>query len=100
MNVKITSRKFRAKDSLKEFINKKVSSLEKFHDEILDIDVILSYTHQKDSIKNAEIILKVPGKILTGSEESEDFNKSVDIAVKNLERQLKKLKTKMIDKKR
>ncbi|NOX19586.1 MAG: ribosome-associated translation inhibitor RaiA [Chlorobi bacterium] len=100
MNVKITSRKFRAKDSLKEFINKKVSSLEKFHDEILDIDVILSYTHQKDSIKSAEIILKVPGKTLAGSEESEDFNKSVDIAVKNLERQLKKLKTKMIDKKR
>jgi len=100
MNVKITSRKFRAKDSLKEFITKKVNSLEKFHDEILDADVVLSYTHQKDSIKNAEIIIKVPGKTLTASEETEDFNKSVDIAVKNLERQLKKLKTKKIDKKR
>jgi putative sigma-54 modulation protein len=100
MNIQITSRKFRAKQSLKDFINRKVKSLEKFSDDILDVNVILSYRNLNNSIKNAELILQVPGKTLKVTEESEDFSKSVDIAVNKLERQLKRFKTKKIDKKR
>jgi len=94
MNVTITSRKFKAKETLKEFINKEVKTLEKYHDGILDVNVILSYTHLKDSIKTAEIIVKIPGKTLNVSEESEEFSKSVDISIDKLKRQLKKEKSK------
>ncbi len=62
MNIKITSRKFKAKDSLKTEINKQLKSLQKFNDDILDANVILSYTHLKDSLKTVEINLSVPGK--------------------------------------
>ena len=100
MNIQITSRKFRAKDSLKDFINRKVKGLTKFNDEIMDVNVVLSYRNQKDSIKNAEMIVQLPGKTLKANEETEDFNKSVDIVTKNLERQLKRFKTQQLDRKR
>jgi putative sigma-54 modulation protein len=94
MNINITSRKFKAKDSLKEFISKEVKSLERFSDDILDVDVVLSYLHNKDSIKIAEINVSIPGKTLLVTEESDDFAKSVTEAVDKLKRQLKKFKEK------
>jgi len=94
MNKQITARKFKAHDTLKSFINGEVNSLEKFYDDILDVDVILSFQNSKDSIKTAEIVIKVPGQILTATEETDDFKKSVSAAIQKLSRQLKKLKTK------
>ena len=98
MNIKITSRKFKAKDSLKELINKEVKSLEKFHDGIQDVHVVLSYIHDKDSIKTAEVSVKITGKILNVSEDSEEFSKSATIALDKLKRQLIKEKSKRISK--
>ena len=94
MNINITSRKFKAKDSLKEFISKEVKSLERFSDDILDVDVVLSYLHNKDSIKIAEINVSIPGKTILVTEESDDFAKSDTEAVDKLKRQLKKFKEK------
>ena len=94
MNITITARKFKAHDTLKEFISGEVSSLEKFNDEILDVDVILSYQNSKDSIKTAEIILQVPGHSLTAEGATDDFKKSVSFAVEKIGRQLEKIKTK------
>ncbi len=93
MKIQITSRKFKAKDSLKDFIKDELNSLEKLSDGILDADVILSYELNKDSLKIAEIIIKIPGKILTAKEQSDDFNKSVSAAVSKIKKQLEKLKT-------
>ena len=73
-------------------INNKVKGLARFHDDIMDVNVVLSYRNQKDSVKNAELILQVPGKTLKVNEESEDFSKSVDIAINKMERQLNDLR--------
>ena len=94
MNINITSRKFKANDTLKEFINGEIKSLEKFHDGILDVDVILSYIHEKDSIKTAEIIVKIPGKTLTVSEDTSEFTRAVSAGVDKFKRLLKKEKSK------
>ncbi len=96
MNISITARKFKAHDTLKDFINDELSSLQKFNDEILDADVILSYQNSSNSIKMAEIVLQVPGQTLTAREESEEFKKSVSASVEKLSRQLKKLKSKRV----
>lgn len=96
MNIKITARKFKAQESLKDFINSTVSSLSKYNDNILNADVRLSFQNSKDSIKIAEIIVAVPGQTLTATEESDDFVKSVNAANEKIVRQLKKLKTKRI----
>ncbi len=96
MNIKITSRKFKARESLKDYIYYVISSLEKFYDQIMDAEVILSYQNTKDSIKNAEIVLKVPGQTLQATVDSDDYKKSVSGAVEKIERQLKKLKTRRL----
>ena len=96
MNISITARKFKAHDTLKEFINNEVVSLEKYIDNILNVDVILSYLNSKENVKTAEIILQVPGQTLTAEEKSDDFKKSVAVSVEKLSRQLQKLKSKKI----
>lgn len=53
MNIQITARKFKAHDTLKEFIKDEVTSLERFNDEIIDADVILSYLNNQNSIKKS-----------------------------------------------
>lgn len=100
MNVQITSRKFRAKDSLKDFIHAEVSSLEKINEEILDIDVILSYENNINSTKETEIILQIPGRVITAKEASDDFKKSTAAAVEKIEKQLNRIKSKRIMNKR
>ncbi len=94
MKVNITARKFKAHSTLKDFINSEVASLSKFNDEILDVNVILSFQNSSNSVKTAEIILKVPGQILTATESSDDFKKSISSVVQKLSRQLEKLKSK------
>ncbi len=96
MNIRITSRKFKAKNSLNNFIREEVKSLEKFNDQILDAKVILSFTHLKDSIKTSEITLRIPGKIITVSTESDEFEKSVPMAIEKIRKQLRKIKTKRL----
>ena len=94
MNIRITSRKFKAKDSLKDFIKQEIKSLERFNDQIMSCNVILSFTHLKDSIKTAELIVKIPGNIITVSVSSAEFEKSITMAVDKSVKQLLKAKTK------
>lgn len=96
MKIQITSRKFRAKESLKDFIKGELASLEKYNDEILEANVVLSFTHLKESEKTAEIVLKIPGKTLSVSDTSEEFEKSISLAIGKLEKQLEKVKTKKL----
>lgn len=100
MNVQITSRKFKAKDSLKTQINEELQKLEKFNTDILDANVILSYTHLKDSLKTVEIILGVPGKTFSAEETSDEFSKALSKTIIKLEKQLRTLKSKRIAKTR
>lgn len=94
MNIKITARKFKARETLKDFIKDEVKSLLKFDDRIISADVILSFQNSHDSIKKAEITLRVPGQTFVATEESDDFTKSVSKASEKLSRQLKTLKSK------
>ena len=94
MNISITARKFRAHESLKDFIHGEVSSLKKYNDDIMNADVILSYQNPRDSIKKVEITVHVPGQTLNATQNSDDFKKSISSTVNKLSRQLQKLKTK------
>jgi len=96
MNIKITARKFKAHQTLKEFVSNEISSLEKYYDNIMNAEVVLSYTKPNNSVKNAEIILQIPGQTLKAKEESDDFNKSIASSVNKIKSQLKKFRSKQI----
>ncbi len=81
---------------MKDFIKDELSSLNKYSEDILNAEVILSYINSKESIKTAEINLSIPGHIITAREDSDDFKKSVIAASEKVTRQLKKIKTRKI----
>ncbi|NMB80718.1 MAG: ribosome-associated translation inhibitor RaiA, partial [Ignavibacteria bacterium] len=93
-------RKFRAKDSLKDYIKDEISRMERYYDQVLDVNVVLSFTHVTDSIKTAELTVKVPGKVISVSSDSDEFEKSVNASIEKVIRQLKKIKTKRITRKK
>ena len=94
MNIIITARKFKARETLKDYVRDEVKSLLKFNDSILSADVILSFQNSHDSVKKAEITLHIPGQTLIAAGETDEFTKSVNAAVAKLLRQLKTLKSK------
>jgi len=96
MNITITARKFKARETLKDHIKDEVKSLSKFNDDILSADVILSFQNSYDSLKKAEITVHIPGQTLVAAEESDEFSKSVTLVTNKLSRQLKTLKSKRI----
>ncbi|GMU97121.1 MULTISPECIES: ribosome-associated translation inhibitor RaiA [Ignavibacterium] len=100
MNIQITARKFKAHDTLKEFIKDELTSLKKFNDDIISADVKLSFQNNQNSIKIAEVLLSIPGQILTAKEQSDDFKKSVSGAVEKLRNQLSTIKSKRTSKTR
>ncbi|MGB5288027.1 MAG: ribosome-associated translation inhibitor RaiA [Ignavibacteriaceae bacterium] len=94
MNITITARKFKARETLKDFVKDEVKSLLKINDDIISADVILSYQNSHESIKKSEITIHIPGQTFVATEESDEFTKSVTVAVEKLLRQLKTLKSK------
>ena len=81
MNVTITARKFKARETLKDYIKDEVNSLLKYDDSIISADVILSFQNSHDSIKKAEITLHIPGQTFVATDQTEEFTKSVTLAV-------------------
>ena len=94
MNIQITARKFKAHSTLKEFVKDEISSLEKFNDDIISADVILSFQNNQNSIKKAEIVLNIPGQILNAADQTDEFKTSVSSSVEKLRRQLETIKSK------
>ncbi|HMS65981.1 MAG TPA: ribosome-associated translation inhibitor RaiA [Ignavibacteria bacterium] len=90
----ITSRHFKAHDTLQEYIKGSIDNLSRYNEEILHADVVLSFEKAVNSVKICEINVKLKDKILTTKEESDDFNKSVDKAIDKIETQLLKHKDK------
>ncbi|MDP4114964.1 MAG: ribosome-associated translation inhibitor RaiA [Bacteroidota bacterium] len=94
MKINITARKFKAHDTLKEYITSEIERLERFNGEIMSSDVILSFQNNKDSVKEVEIVIHIPGQTVTATETSDDFKKSINLAVEKILKQLEKIKTK------
>ncbi len=92
MQTKFTARRFKANDSLKKYAEAEVARLNKYFDAIVSCDIVLS---QERNNHIAEMILKVSNGLLSVKESSDDFYKSIDLAVEKLERQLKRHKAKL-----
>jgi len=95
MNIKVTSRHFKSHDSLTEYAKNSIEELTHFYDGIIKAEVIFSYEKARNSVKIAELTLTVYGTLLTGVGKSEDFEKSVDLAIAKLKTRLKKYKEKL-----
>lgn len=95
MDIHFTARRFKAHQQFRDHALNALKRLDRFYDGIVRSDVILSFERKPNSIKAAEIIIHVNKSVLSAKEKSEDFIKSIDLAIEKVERQLEKYKAKV-----
>jgi putative sigma-54 modulation protein len=96
MNIRINAVKFDADTKLVEFIEKKVSKLGRYFDDIINAEVFLKLSNKADlENKIVEIKLDIPGSDLFAQKQSKSFEESTDIAVDALKQQILKHKEKL-----
>jgi len=95
MKVYTQSVNFNADSDLIKFVDKKLGSLAKFHDKIIDAEVFLKVqkTSEKEN-KITEIKMNIPGNELIIKKITRTFEEGISTAVDSLKRQLKKSKEK------
>ena len=91
MNISITARGGKASDRLKKYITEKIARKDRVYEGVIDTEVILSY---EKLTQIAEIKVRVNNKSMIAREKSDDIYKSVDMALDNCERQIKRFKEK------
>ena len=98
MKVFTQSVNFNADGELIKYVEKKVESLIKFHDKIVDAEVFLKVQNKSDKEnKITEIKINIPGSELIVKRETKTFEEGVNSAVDSLKRQLKRSKEKQRD---
>lgn len=90
----ITSRHFKAHETLTDYLVQEVNSLERYQTPIIHADAILSFEKATNSVKTCELLVKLNDRTLTAKESTDDFVKSIDKAVDKIETQLLKHKDK------
>ena len=91
MEVKIQSVKFDASKQLLEFVEKKMSRLERFEGNSTGVDVTLKL--DKDSERGnkiALVTLHVPGADIVSEQRAHTFEEAVDLALDAIKRQIEK----------
>jgi len=96
MKVFVQSVNFNADKDLIEFIEKKVNSLEKYFDRIIDTEVYLKVNHTSTKEnKFVDIKLNVPGNEIVVKKQGKTFEEGTMMAVDSLKRKLTKKKEKI-----
>ncbi len=96
MNVQIQSVKFDADQRLVDFVENKMSKLEKFSEKIVSSDVIMKV--DKDHEKGNKVVtmtLYMPGEDLVSKARARSFEEAVDEAIEVLKAQIVKKKEKL-----
>ena len=95
MKTTFTARHFEASADLQQYCRDSVEKLEQFYDRIVMCDIILEPTPDDDAPQQAELVVKVPRKILTAKESATSYEQAVHNAIEVVSRQLKRYKDKM-----
>ncbi len=95
MKVITQSVNFKADGELIKYIEKKVGSLDKFYDKIVDAEVFLKVQKTSDKEnKITELKINIPGNELIVKKTTKTFEEGVSLSVESLKRQLEKSKEK------
>ena len=95
MEIKINAVGFSASSQLEDFIQKKISKLDKYHDGIIGSEVTLKL-EKDDNLENkvVEVLLNVKGQEVFAKKNANKFEEAVDELYDVVKRQLVKIKEK------
>lgn len=95
MKIILQSLKFTAKNHLKEFVEEKVSKLDRFHEKIIAAEVTLTLEDEKQiENKSCDIRLVIPGNDILVKRNGASFEESLLKTVEILQNKLQRLKEK------
>ncbi|MFR5601232.1 MAG: ribosome hibernation-promoting factor, HPF/YfiA family [Lachnospiraceae bacterium] len=92
----ITGRNIEVTPGLKDAVQDKIGKLDRYFTP--DTEVMVTLSVQKER-QNIEVTIPMKGNIIRAEESSTDMYVSIDLVEEIIERQIKKHKTKLIDKK-
>ncbi len=93
MEIRVQSIRFDADQKLLDFVEKKVSKLSKFYDEIIAAEVAMSLLPEHEN-KNVKIQLRIPGNDLIIEKNARTFEDAVVDCVDVLKEKLVRVKEK------
>jgi len=96
MNIIITGKNIDITEGLKDAVNDKIGKLAKYFSDDTTAKVTLSVEKDRQKI---EVTIPVKGNIIRSEQVSSDMYVSIDLVQEIIERQLKKYKNKLVDKK-
>jgi len=97
MLVRVSGRNIDLTQAMKDYVNKKIKRLEKYLEEPINIQVVLTIEKFRQI---AEVSISSKSGNFYGSEESHDIYASIDMVVDKLERQVRRKKEKLQHKNR
>ncbi|MBF0544863.1 MAG: ribosome-associated translation inhibitor RaiA [Candidatus Riflebacteria bacterium] len=102
MQFVVSGKNLHLSPALKDYAEKKLSSIKKYFDHIIEVDVTLSVDEVRDASlsKICEVTVWANGIVLRAKKASEDLYASIDMVADKIERQIKKYKEKLKDKPR
>ncbi len=96
MRYLITGKNLEVTPRLREAVEEKIGKLERYFSS--DTEAIITMSVEKERQK-IEVTIPVKGSIIRAEQESDDMYVSIDLVEEIIERQLKKYKTRIIDRK-
>ncbi|MFA6423987.1 MAG: ribosome-associated translation inhibitor RaiA [Candidatus Magasanikbacteria bacterium] len=96
MQINITGKNIDLTEAIKDYVEKKISGLDKFYDKIVRAHVIVgkeNQHHLKGNVFVCECKLDLPGNDLFVSKTEPDLYKAIDKVRDHLEEEIKKHKT-------
>ncbi len=97
MQVKIVGRHMDVPENLRGYIEEKISKLPRFYDRVMDIEVIID---GEKSDRRIEIVVSVPGHPdFVAEHRSDDLFASFDLCLDRIEKQIRRFKDKVRDRK-
>jgi len=92
LQVQVRGRNMEVTNALKEYVQKRVSKLERYLDGIAEAQVTL--TVEKGSHR-VEVTIPINSMLLRGEETTQDMYASIDLVIEKLEKQIRKYKGKL-----
>jgi len=102
MDITVTGRKMTVSDALKDYVEEKIgNSVKVFNITPMVAEVVLRKERNPANPKPAiaEVTIRTKGHIIRTEESEEDMYAAIDVAAAKVERQLRKYKTKVVDRK-
>ena len=102
MQININTKNAEVSDDLERYTERKLDKLTKLSQRLQSATVIFTQGVSKKRSKSfrVEVALHAPGQTLRGQEEKESFQSALDATLEKLEEQLRRTKTKRLDKTR